>query len=515
MSTLPARVSPRTFHAPAEDRRRAFGSNYAPQSLTYLLHLPFVLGIFAAAVWILPTNGMFVLAALVGSLVCLYVLVDIVFRSAPLRLTTTYGMTVLLGYNVGSFNTWLTMKRGSLTLAESFARDPTSLGHGIAACMVTAAVLFVVGELFERPIFGREFYLSFQSGAFPLVVFTTLVVAAAYAMGKVGFMGVAVDEFGHIDPATQLIMWWFFPAYAYSVCAAFNTTGPTRWVIRVLAVVQTIAMVPFGRRSFAFALMLALIGMRLGRYRLRLPVYKKVLIGIAGVALVTVASVSFLYLRVAGYELKGKGKIGIAARVGGVYELAHKKSPVEVLEMLGTDASTRTFMIAFFSDLLNASQHSTPLLGKDMLYQMQLAVPSVVSRNKLGIGSYGEEILANMRWGFSYTDEANSLLTAGAADFGFIGVLVYPLLLLFMLRVALEWLQSAVPTNLAVIIALAYVHQALATEDSPIGYFLEIRSTILVLIVLYAMARLPTFRLRSPDWRPLGNEGPNIPRIKS
>ena len=68
-----------------------------------------------------------------------------------------------------------------------------------------------------------------------------------------------------------------------------------------------------------------------------------------------------------------------------------------------------------------------------------------------------------------------------------------------MLRIVLEWVQIAVPTNLAVIVALAYVQQALLTEVSPVGYFLQIRSTILLLIILYVLVRLPAFRLRSPD----------------
>jgi hypothetical protein len=499
MSTLPARVRPQNYDPSAQERGRAFGSDYPPQSLTYLLHLPFLLGICGAAVWALPTNAMFVLGALVGSVVGLYVLVDIVFRSAPIRLTTIYGMTTLLGYNLGSFNSWLTMQRGGLTLAESFARDPTALGHAIAACMITAAVLFVVGQLFERPIFGREFCLNFGSGTLSLVVFTTLLILAAYAMGKVGFLGIAVDEFGHIDPLTALILWWYFPAFAYSVCAALNTAGATRWAIASLAVIQAIAMVPFGRRPFAFAMILAMIGTRLGKYRLRMPMYKKLLIGMAGAVLIITASVTFLYLRVAGYGLKGKGKISIGARLESAYELLHKEGPFELLQMLGTDASKRTFTIGFFSDLLDASQRSTPLLGKDLLYNVQLTVPSVISGNKFGITPYGEEILANMQWGFTYKDEANSLLTAGAADFGFIGVLLYPILLCFMLRIVLEWVQIAVPTNLAVIVALAYVQQALLTEVSPVGYFLQIRSTILLLIILYVLVRLPAFRLRTPD----------------
>jgi hypothetical protein len=476
-------------------RARPFGSNYAQKSQTYFLYFPFLLGIFGAAVWAFPTDAMFVVGALVGSMIGIYVLIDIVFRSAPLRLTTIYGMTILLGYNLGSFNTWLTMQRGTLTLAEAFARNPASLSRAIGVCMAVAAVLFVTGELFERPIFGTDFCLTFGPGALPLVFTTTLLVLAAYATGKVGFMGVANDEYGHIDPATQLVMWWFFPAYAYSVCAALNTAGITRLIVGILAVIQTVMMVPLGRRQFAFGILLAMIASRLGRYRLRMSMFKKVLLGITAVVLVTVASVSFLYMRFGGYELKGNGRISTAARLESAYALLQKRSPIEILSLLGTNASQRTFVIGFFSDLLEASQHSTPLLGKDLLYNVQLTIPHIISSDKFGIAPYDEETLVDMQWGFSYRDEANSLITAGAADFGFFGVLLYPLALCFMLRFAIEWAQYAVPTRFAVILSLAYVYQSLEAEEVPVEYFLQIRSTILLVLILYVFARLPTFRI--------------------
>lgn len=496
MSTLPSRVRPQTFDFSTEPRRRAFGSDYARQNQIYLLRLPFLLGACGAAVWALPTNPMFVLGALVGSLVGLYVLFDIVFRFSPLRLTTVFGMTILLGYNLGSFNTWLTMERGSLTLAESFARDPRALGHAIAACMITSALLFVIGELFERPVFGKEFYLTFGPGTLALVAFTTFLVLGAYATGRIGFGGITLDDTGHPGAITELIVWWYVPAFAYSVCAALNTTGIARWVVRILAFIQGVAMVPLGRRQFAFAMLLALIATRLGRYRLRWPLYKKLFIGVGGVVIVTLASVTFLYLRVAGYELKSKEKISLGMRLETAYSLLQKRSPSDILALLGSSASKRTFVIGFFSDLLDASQRSTPLLGQDILYNLQLTVPSAISKTKFGIGEYGEETLANMHWGFSYRDEANSILTAGAADFGILGVLAYPVLLTLMLRLALEWVQYAVPTNMAVIVTLSYLFRSLQAEATPSGYFLEIRSTILVVILYYFASRLPRFRLR-------------------
>ena len=66
MSTLPARLTPQTFDTDIHERRRPFGFDYAPQSPTYLLYLPFLLGLCGGAVWVLPTNAMFVLGALVA-----------------------------------------------------------------------------------------------------------------------------------------------------------------------------------------------------------------------------------------------------------------------------------------------------------------------------------------------------------------------------------------------------------------------------------------------------------------
>ncbi len=476
-------------------RPRPFGSDIASQSRVYLVSLPFVLILFATAVWLVPTNATFVIGAAVGGLAGLYVLFDIVFRNTPLRLSTIYGMSVLLGYNLGAFNSWLTIPRAGLTLAEYFARNPTALARGVAACMLVAALLFAAGQVFERPVFGRKFFLRFEAGALPLIALSTVLLLGSYATGQITFMGINVDEAGHVNPGTALIMWWAVPAFAYSVCATLNTSGVTRWMIGACTILQGLALVPIGRRFFTFALLLAMVATRLGMYRLRMPFYKKLLIAVLGTALALTASVAFLYLRVAGWGQKGR--LSLSARIGLALETAQKRSPLELVRLLGNDASTRTFTIGFFSDLLEASQHSTPLLGEDTLGNLQLAVPSILSVNKLGFTPYSEEELVNMRWGFAFIDEANSLLTAGAADFGVIGVLLYPLITAFLLRATLELLQYALPTRLAAIVALGFIFQTLQVESVPVAYVLQIRNAILVALVFYVFSRLPKFRLRA------------------
>jgi hypothetical protein len=494
MSTLQS-LSPQTFDSAASVTRRPLGSDFPPQSQVYLFYLPVLLVLSAIAIWIMPSNATFVFGALIGGLMGVYILLDLVFREAPLRFTTLYAMTLLVGYNLASFNSWLALPRGGLTLAEFFSRDPDALARAMAACMASAALLLATGQVFESPLFGREFRLRFDS-AVPIGLVSVGLLAFGYGSGQLGYMGITLSGNGHVSPVADLIMWWSIPAFAYSVCAALNTTGLSRWTMRACALAQGVAIVPFGRRIFAFSLLLAILGTRLGEFRLRMPWFKKVLIGALAAAAVLIASLAFLYLRVAGYSQKGT--TSMTARVSAVADTAGRIKPDELLKVLNSDANTR-FNIGFFSDLLDASERSEPLLGRDILYNVQQMVPSVISADKFGLQPYGEEEMANMQWGFSYIDEGNSLLTAGAADFGLVGVLLYPLLILILMRVTLEWLQSMMSTVMATIIALSFISETLRPEDIPVAYFTQIRNALIVALLFYFASKLPRFRLRSAD----------------
>jgi hypothetical protein len=493
MSTLQT-LSPQTFSS-ASVTPRSLGSDFPPQSQVYLFYLPVLLVLCAIGIWVAPSDASFVVGALVGGLVGVYVLLDLVFREAPLRFTTLYAMTLLVGYNLASFNSWLTLPRGGLTLAEFFSRDPVALARAMAACMACAALLLAAGQVFEPPLFGREFRLRFDL-ALPIGLISVGLLIIGYATGRLGYMGITLTGNGHESPIADLIMWWSIPAFAYSVCAALNTTGLDRWAMRGCALAQGLAIVPFGRRIFAFSLLLAILGTRLGEFRLRMPWFKKVLIGALAAAAVLVASLAFLYLRVAGYSQKGT--TSISARVSGAVDTASRVKPDELLQVLGSDASSR-FNMGFLSDLLDASERFEPLLGRDILYNMQQMVPSVISADKFGLQPYGEEEMANMQWGFSYLDEGNSLLTAGAADFGLVGLLLYPLLILMLMRVSLEWLQSIMSPVMATIITLSFISETLRPEDIPVAYFTQIRNALIVALLFYFASKLPRFRLRRAE----------------
>jgi len=485
------------FDFPAGGRARPFGVLYPAQNRRYLMDLPLVMILAGLITWLLPSNASFVLGAAVGAAVGIYILIDVAFREAPLRLSLLLAMTLLIGYNLGALNSWLTIPRGGLTIAEYFTKDPEALARATGACMGACALLLATGQLFEPPIFGRNFRITFDERSVLIVFVSMLMMVVGYATGQVGFMGVKTDDAGHTSVFGALVLWWSAPALAYSLCATLNTRGLARLLVGACTLIETLALIPTGRRTFAFALLLSLIATRLGDYRSRLSVWKKLILSALGVVLVVVASIAFLYLRIAGFAHKDATS-SIGSRVSQAVGTFQGGNLGEMVDLLRTNASTRTFNIGYFSDLLDASQHHEPLYGAVAMHNLQLMVPSSISADKFGLDPYGEEELVDMKWGFGFTDEANSILTGGVADFGIIGVFLYPLFAVLLLRATLEAIQYVMPTYGAVIMALAFVYVMLLAEQTLFAYFGQVRNALIFAFLLYLLSLVPKVRLHSP-----------------
>jgi hypothetical protein len=221
-----------------------------------------------------------------------------------------------------------------------------------------------------------------------------------------------------------------------------------------------------------------------------------VLLLASGAALIFIASIAFIYIRLAGWEHKEAKTLG--ARVEAALTLSQSRSVSEVTEFLQSNVSTRTFVIGYFADLIDASSKSTPLLGRGLVRNLKLLVPSVVSRDKFDIEPYEEEGQVDLQFGFSYIDEANTILTAGAADFGLLGVFLYPLMIVVLMRAATELVQGYFPTYFAVMIVLSFLFQMLLAETQISDYLIQLRDAAIFALLLYLISLLPAPRFLEP-----------------
>jgi len=111
--------------------------------------------------------------------------------------------------------------------------------------------------------------------------------------------------------------------------------------------------------------------------------------------------------------------------------------------------------------------------------------------------TFGEEPLDDELFGLTYKDAANSILTNGATDFGLLGAIVYPLLLVWLFRFSVESLSRFLPAVPMAIIVLGTIFCLLQAENSLNAYFVTIRDAMIFSVILLIFFRLPRIRIRS------------------
>ncbi len=473
-------------------RPRRLGSVFPPLRRTYLLILPSLLVAAALFCFAAETDFAFITGAVTLGAVALYLLFDLLGRRQPLRVSTVFASTFGLAYGVGSANTWFTLPRGGESLGDFLHISTPMLTYAMASILGVTAMLIALGELYETPIFGEDFELKFNNRAIVFLTLGTGLLVGAFAGGAISFMG-GSTELGHVSAVTSLAVWISAPLLAFAVCVALNVKGRfTRYYARLLSVLLFAMIFPLGRRVMFFSIVLAILGLRLGRYSIPFsPLKKTVLLGMLAFVLYF-ASIGFFYLRLAGYGLTWPT---LVQRIGAAVQLARDKSYSEIKQSFSENVQRRTFVLGFLAQVEDYSRTMPTGHGHDIAKQLQLGLPSLLYTEKDLF--YTEESYTNELFGTSYTDEANSIFSAGAVDFGLFGVFLYPLLTVLIFRVFFELLAESAPVFASCFIILASFAEILEPENTATAYLVVVRNGILFGFLVWFIMSLPEFRVKN------------------
>jgi hypothetical protein len=477
-------------------RRRRLGSLVIPIRRSYVFIMPAMLLGGAVFGWALGNDfAMIVDAVLLGSIAA-YLFFDLLGRRGPLRVTHLLAATLGLAYGLGTANTWFTLPRGDETLGVFLGLSPSDLSHAMATILAAIAILLIYGELFETPVFGEEFQLAFNNRTLTFLTIGTLVIIGSFLHGSTGFMGAATSDVGanagHVGVLASLSEWLSSPLLAVSACLALNgSTRFTRNYARVLTVILFVLTFPLGRRVMFYAIVLCIISLRLGRYKLPFsPLKKAVYLGLVG-GVVYAASIGFYYLRLGS---SGLVKPTLVQRVEAAIALSHQKSYTEIKAQISENVENRTFILGFLSELEGYTDSMDSAHGQDLVSQVELAIPSALDPGKDLF--FSEESLANDLFGSNFPDEANSVFTAGAIDFGVWGMLFYPLLFAVIMRLFLEVVSESLPVFVSCFIVLATCSQLLEPEIAVTAYVIVIRDAFSFGLGVWFINSLPEFRFK-------------------
>lgn len=438
----------------------------------YFLVLPGVLAIFGALSWLIGNDSGMVLAALAGSAVGLFTTWDWLFRRAPTRFSTLMATELLLGYALGTLNTWLTLPRGSYTLAEYMGLNEGALARGIGTVLVCSALLYFLGEILEKPIFGRDFRLSFGPKTRLVVYAGTLAILAGFLTRRSSFIG---NDSTHVHPGviSFFLSWLYMPVTAMAVVSFLSVQNRVDRVMCGLSALFLVMQFAIqGRRTAIYTSMEIVLLLGLAGYRWNEQIIKKLLL-LAGLAGTVVAcSLIFMLLRVAG-GLSPRKHMTLEKRITVAKRMVKLGNGLEVAtQVTQKNVETRTFILAFLANVEDASFRMTPALGRDAANFLSNATPRLLFPNKTYVP---EEELVDEQFGFSYTDEANSILTAGATDFGFMGMLLYPLIIVLAYRILFNVLARWLGPIPLMFLVLSFIITMMVTENTLGGYFEPLR----------------------------------------
>lgn len=475
-------------------RPRRLGSLMGLPRRLYLLYLPLLMLAAGCACWVLETDAMLMVGAVTLACVAAYLFYGLAVQLEPLRVSTVLVATLGFGYGLGAAIPWFTVERSGIGLGEYLHKDPVALTHTIGSVLVSMAILLAVGEYAEKPIFGDDFELRYPPQATFFITFGVAIIGVAYVRGSLNFQGVEVGEGGHLSIFASFASWLVSALFAITLWASLNVKGKAlqRYLV-LLLLVQFVLVIPLGRRVMIYTLLLSLLAMRLGRFRLNWSWPKRILIGLILAGMLYVTSIAFYYMRIAGYSA-GKTHLSLFARVSLAITYFESKDFDTVQESFSKNVKGRTFILGYLAELEDYSLHFTPGYGQDIQGQVLLAVPSAIYPSK--DTSFGEEGLDNQLFGSTYLDEANSIFTAGATDFGLLGIVVYPLLLCWVTRGFFELIGQGLPTFVATFIILAEVNGLLQPENNITSYIIYMRNGLLFGAVVWFFIALPAFRLR-------------------
>ena len=481
------------YDLPARGREfRRLGSDFAPVRPLYLIYMPVLLLLGTIGCWAVPDDTSLVLGAMLAGAVGIVMMVQLIFYNAPIRVSHVLAMTLALGYGLGSANTWFTVPRDKETLGEFLHKDPALLGHTMGSILLVLAVLLIAGERYEMPVFGREFRIPFDERTTTFITFGFLADIVAFATGAISYMGAGANVNGELGIFPSFAAWLINVLFAVSLSATLNSKKRgERIYLGTLTVLQFFLQIPLGRRILIYTIILALITMRLGGYRFNWSWTRKIVVGGSLGVLLYFSTVAFYYMRLAGFSHHG---VSLTQRIGLAVDLFRTKSYDEVSSAFSANVQTRTFILGFVSELEYLSGQFTPGYGRDLMEGFKKAIPSVIYPGKDRF--FEEEGLDNELFNTTYLDEANSVLSGGATDFGLLGMVAYPLLFTVLLRAFFEYIQNLQPVFVTTFIFLSALGTLLEPELSLTDYFIVLRNGLLFGTVAWIFIILPKFAIR-------------------
>jgi hypothetical protein len=432
----------------------------------------------AVAEMLFPSATMFIVTVLLFALTAYITLMGLLRGTVPLNCPSLMALGLAVYYGVGTLS-------ALITAPDLFAEN-SQIGHYSFALLICVAVASGAAYLSFcfRSLAGHiKLNGELPEGNTMVSLIGFSLVMGAYVTGGLDAGGATqtdtrVSVLGTIAamiaPAVPLLL--------YDRC--FRHKRHAALAMYLALATSAVALVPLGRREIVGASLLAVIYFAAGNLKTNVRRFT-LWFGAAALGAFLCSNIATATVRVVSSELD----TGASLAERSAYAARHLRTNglQDTLEWLSSQNRDRSFVLRFLADLLEASSSHAVMRGQESMESFKTAVPRVFGLKKFE----GDiENISQLWYGLPVRDEANSLLTTGAADFGPLGAIVLPLLVALIFQVALSLAvnRTGLPEVIKRLLIMLFVVQLLNVE-SVLSTYLTFMRDLVVLI----LASLPAF----------------------
>jgi hypothetical protein len=412
------------------------------------------------------------------------------FTAAEITIWDVFLTSLCLGYGLGTLNTeltWVNMPKDYLTLTRA---APLYVFRSAAWLMLLGAAISAASSLDHHHIFkGIDIDPALHDLIAWGIFLVTLAAVIQVATGAIGFHQDMNDGGeGRVSALAALTVSLMCPAAALASFVVQRLAGWRKQIVWGSLAVLLLIQAYQGRRVFIYTVILALICSFAAGHGKRVLTRSRVVGLLVAVLMIFAASKAFYALRMASWELQStKDKVALLSKG---YEILSSSSRSGLDDEVQDNQKARTFIIGYLAEIVEALEEREPMYGDVLGFDLAISVPSVIWPGKYKVLAVGaEEGVANNRLGILLEDEANSIETTGASDFGIPGIFLYSFGLVLLYGLCLRWARK-LGGVVYLLITAALVNVLLNVEIGTADYIGVLRSIAMLLLAGWVALRL-------------------------
>ena len=436
---------------------------------------------------VLPDSTlMFSIISLMLSILALYNVIRYIRIPSDICIYDFFATSLLLAYALSTFTTQVNIYfLKSIDVAHYFAIKQSLLSMALAAVSFSCALLVCFSRFFPARIQFPGFNKDQIRESLLVVAVVTFSGIYCIFTGLIGFQGFIFADISQqtVSPFALMVNIALAPVGVLAIFLAsgkHEISSTDKLLLYLFGIVLWLITFTQARRLVVYLAMLYVIFYAIDAFG-NTVWRKKVLFSAMVVCAAYFGVKLFFAFRIAGWESPGTKDAFLLLSSG--IDILVNPSRYDFDYLLSENALERPFVIKYLAQVIEKISHDRQLSGEALYTTILFSIPSAL----IGAKAFAtDEELIHPKLGLVITDDPNTILTTGAADFGWPGLLLYPMLVVLVLHFLLFMVKKSNIRWMSYFAQFGALYVLLNVENSMTQYWTFVRSTIILLLIAFA-----------------------------